>query len=202
MKKKLFSLLLLPMGLVLFPEELAAQGKPKDVPYDFRRHELSVSMGTMLYGKAIPYIDAILPIYSLGLTAIKNPTESTILFNLGYTYRFNKKFSLGLWLSINGRAESFEYPTWEDYTPEAEQQRRAYISVLPLARWNWFNRRWFSLYSEAGLGYRHEANNHHRVAWQVTCLGIEYGTRFIYYYEFAIGDLGAFNIGFRWRFGH
>jgi hypothetical protein len=205
MKKKLFTLVLLLMGVMLCPSNLAAQEMPAKRTEKFRHHEVSVGYGfapfQMVYDNyrenwknVIPFIN---PIYNI--------TSFYGAFDISYRYRFNRKFSVGLSLAIYGYNDEFTTLLSKDDS-DVERKRR-FISVLPMFRWNWYNRRGMSLYSAAGIGYRHERrytdgveSTHSRLAWQLTGIGIEYGKQFLVFAEYGGGDLGSLNAGVRLRF--
>jgi hypothetical protein len=205
MKKKMFSLLLLPMGLTLFPEDLAAQEKSSKLPKDFRHHEVSVSYGFMPSRVAVSYfVGGLATMLTAG--AVRPETTSHYgSFNVGYTYRFNKKFSLGLWAMFCGVNE-IQGKGWAEGRSKVPVNRRV-VSILPLFRWNWRVRRKSSFYSSIGLGYQYERRfidgmrrDYNLVSWQLTAVGFEYGTRLVGYAEYGLGDVGALQAGVRWRF--
>jgi hypothetical protein len=205
MKKSLFTLFLLPAGVMLFPADLAAQGKAKDVPYDFRRHEVSVSYGFAPSRVALSYMgNFVLPVLSFGGVRPKT-TSHYGSFNVGYTYRFNPNISLGLWAMFCGVNE-IQGEGWAESGERTAVNRRV-VSILPILRWNWRVRRKSSFYSSIGVGYQYERRfidgvrkDYDLVSWQLTLVGFEYGTRLVGYAEYGAGDVGALQAGVRWRF--
>ncbi len=81
-----------------------------------------------------------------------------------------------------------------------------YYSLMPFVKMRWLNLKIVSFYSRAGLGWRYEQMKGHsdlnrsRMAWQVSPIGIEVGTKVAAYAEGGIGDLGYLVAGLRLRF--
>ncbi|MDR1004551.1 MAG: hypothetical protein LBL97_06065 [Prevotellaceae bacterium] len=191
---------------VLLPSSLSSQETPPAQPNNFRHHEVSIGYGFL----PMPMIyDIINGGIGMALTFSYAKYEVTSFYgsvDFSYHYRFNKKFSLGISAATNGYDEKVK-PGWDKNGFSPTERKRRFVSVLPVFRWNWFYHHRLSLYSEAGIGYRHERrytngvqSEHHGVAWQFTYLGVEYGTRLVGFAELAAGDLGSFNLGARIRF--
>lgn len=88
------------------------------------------------------------------------------------------------------------------------------VSVLPNVRFNYFNRRFFGLYSAVGAGFNIKSDhNYHlvrnkgkvlerRTAFmaQATFIGIRFGAKVYGNAEFGLGPKGIVNIGIGYRF--
>jgi hypothetical protein len=209
MKKSLFALFLLPAGLMLCPADLTAQAKMSDVPYDFRRHELSLSYGIMPMGMLFDAYESPNPSKNPFTVGVGKVSDTYLYgtINLSYRYRFTPRYSVGLSLAFLGGNRRFE--AGETSTIPDWQWKIRSIAILPMFRYNWRLRPRYSLYSAVGIGYKFErqyGSGHHanssRFSAHLTLIGVEYGKRFVVFGEIGYGDINVYNIGLRWRFGH
>ncbi|MCD8181776.1 MAG: hypothetical protein LUE99_00340 [Bacteroides sp.] len=199
------SLFLLAIGLFSCLSASKAQNTPLPSETKFLRHEVSVSYGFL------PNTDAgsiaeewLFPVASFGVYK-RESTHYYGALNVSYTYRFNRKISLGVVGGLTGnkgRQGSF----YEQLDTKLKDNR-TYLYVLPTFRYHWFARPNFSLYSSVGLGANflfntigNETYRKTELAYQVSFLGIEYGKRFAIFTEFGIGHAGAILLGGRYRF--
>lgn len=88
------------------------------------------------------------------------------------------------------------------------------VSVLPNVRFNYFNRRYFGLYSAVGMGFNvHTDRNYHLVRnkgkklereanfmAQATFIGVRFGAKLYVNAELGVGPKGIVNAGLGYRF--
>ncbi|MDE6569927.1 MAG: hypothetical protein K2K43_04825 [Alistipes sp.] len=204
--KKLSLLLFL---LTALPTVLAAQeaipacNRAQFVP----QHELRLTAGAY---PLLPYIntwhgcDADHP---AGFSRThRGPVYTSGVWSLAYDYRFRKWFDLGLAFSYYG-----EYSTSynnSDFSFAARNRSHA-ITVMPVARFTWLNRRWVRMYSSLGLGatfafgeldHNTDYFRETSAALQFTPIGISVGRSLFGFAEIGLGAQGTLMLGIGYQF--
>lgn len=126
----------------------------KDIDKKFKQgFELTVSYGAIASITDLFENDNYDPSFDPGNLSdtYHRTTISTGAFNIGGTYRIKKWFETGLTLSYSARIKRFAYKT-NDVIKRNETRHR--ISLIPEARFVWFNARTgvVKLYSSVGIG--------------------------------------------------
>lgn len=207
MKKILFLLLLLPA----IPTALSAQEEPAAVrrrePF-VRQHELRLTAG------AYPIIpsshqflwwgyrdEMIFPPRNIH----HNPVYTSGAWSLSYDYRFKKWFDLGLTLGYYG-----EYT--DSYSNKdlsfVRHNRIHFVTVMPLLRFTWLNRKWVRMYTTIGLGatfgtgtdFDGEKFSEDTAAFQFTPIGISVGRSLFGFAEVGLGAQGVLMMGVGYKF--
>ena len=136
----------------------------------------------------------------------RGPVYTSGTWSLSYDYRFKKWFDLGLTLSYYGEY-SRSYSN-RDSSPVGRNRAHA-LTVMPMARFTWLNRRWVRMYSSLGLGatfgygrFDTEGSRPENamIAFQVTPVGISVGRSFFGFAEIGLGAQGALMMGVGYRF--
>ena len=126
-------------------------------------------------------------------------------WSLAYDYRFKRWFDLGLALSYYGEYNRLYSNTDRSFVGHA---RTHYVSVLPVVRFTWLDRRWVRMYSAAGLGLTVERGVYGRdssyrdllPAFQFTPVGISVGRALFGFAEIGFGAQGTAMIGVGYKF--
>ena len=195
--------LFLTAAFLLLGTLVKAQEAPASPQKDILHHEFSISYGFLPISDGQSMAEEfIMPVVSFGIYQ-REKTNYYGALNVSYTYRFNRKISLGITGGITGNKG---YSS-NIYTDSRIKDDRLYFYILPTFRYHWFTRPNFSLYSSVGLGAYFLRNNvddkvYHRTrfAYQVNYLGIEYGKRFAFFTELGIGYTGVIMVGGRYHF--
>ena len=175
------------------------------------RHELSLSYG---FGSTAQFGDGI----GEGLAlAIFSNTEYDDGFILGpisaeYFYHLkNPRLALGAFVS---------YSKWDSDIlkrsgdkEKVGERNRNYISVMPAIKWYWVNKEHFGLYAKGAIGAAFlnsteksqqkntsEDSNDTILLFQISPLGVEFGSRFRGFFELGVGEQGFFQAGLRYKF--
>ncbi len=136
----------------------------------------------------------------------RGPVYTSGTWSLSYDYRFKKWFDLGLTLSYYGEY-SRSYSN-RDSSPVGRNRAHA-VTVMPMARFTWLNRRWVRMYSSLGLGatfgygrFDTEGSRPENamIAFQVTPVGISVGRSFFGFAEIGLGAQGVFMMGIGYKF--
>ncbi len=136
----------------------------------------------------------------------RGPVYTSGTWSLSYDYRFKKWFDLGLTFSYYG-----EYSrSYSNRDSSLVGRNRAHaVTVMPMARFTWLNRRWVRMYSSLGLGatfgygrFDTEGSRPENamIAFQVTPVGISVGRSFFGFAEIGLGAQGALMMGVGYRF--
>ena len=204
---KKFSLLLLLLSAL--PAALSAQEEPalvrKREPF-VPQHELRLTAGAY---PLIPYLNERGcdgdRIFSFNRTH-RGPVYTSGAWSLAYDYRFKRWFDLGLTLGYYGEY-SRSYSN-RDSSP-AGRNRAHFITVMPVARFTWFNTNWVRMYSSVGLGatfgcgrFDLEGGQPDKttVAFQLTPVGIAVGRSLFGFAEIGAGAQGVLMMGVGYRF--
>ncbi len=203
-------------------QNLSAQKKK-----GFYRHEISYSMSplSMPFGDS-RYRDKVENELNLGR---EHYLFDGIFFapsnGLRYFYHHNRRFAYGGYIGLT-QETTYERWSWvENYTKfepyriatETDIKHASFI-LMPMAKWNWVNRRYFTLYSKGGIGvcfqkmwmesdyYAESVTDKYKsstvqLALQLTPLGMSFGYRNLHcFFELGLGMEGLLAIGICYRF--
>lgn len=136
----------------------------------------------------------------------RGPVRTSGVWTLAYAYRFARWFDLGLSLGHYGEYSS-------SYSNEdgsfVGRNRIHSISVMPVARFTWLNRRLVRMYSSVGCGavicwgrrnHDFSAIDERSVAFQFTPVGIAVGRSLFGFAEAGLGTQGSLTVGIGYRF--
>lgn len=203
-------LLLLIFLLTALPAVLAAQEEMparRQEPF-VQQHELRLTAGAYPF---MPYqlfertgCDADRSAL-LGRTH-RGPIYTSGVWTLAYDYRFRKWFDLGLAVSYYG-----EYcRSYSNLDSSFVGRDRIHaVTVMPVARFTWLNRKWVRMYSSLGLGATFgfgcldrgtDCFSATSVALQFTPVGISVGRSLFGFAEIGFGAQGALMMGIGYKF--
>lgn len=205
MKQLSFLLFLL---LTALPTLLPAQEQmlviPNHEPF-VRQHEFRLTAGAY---PLIPYMDRWTSCGDQDFSFDRLHRGAVLAsgsWSLAYDYRFTKWFDLGA--VVNYYGEYSKLYGSHDWTLVGHD-RTHYISVMPVVRFTWLNRKWVRMYSSTGLGLTMEYGEYgpdssYRdllVAFQFTPIGISVGRSLFGFAEVGVGVQGALMIGIGYKF--
>lgn len=158
------------------------------------RGELSVGYG---FAPVTNWIGA----YSdelLGILDMRDASmESWGGISVNYTFRVIAGLGVGGTFVYSGNKQRLE----------GQKVSTSYYSVLPHLKMRWLNLRIFALYSRVGVGLTFtrssgegERWSARQLAFQVSPIGVEVGTKVALYAEAGIGTTGSLVAGMRFRF--
>ena len=130
-------------------------------------------------------------------------TYTAGLWSLSYGYRFNKWFDLSVAVSYYGEYSAV-YSNLDNSKIHPDNMHA--ISILPVARFTWLNRKWVRMYSSLALGAHIEVEQGTRtytegyVGGQLTPIGITVGRSLFGFAEIGLGTQGLATIGLGYRF--
>ena len=142
-------------------------------------------------------------------------TDNVGAFNGTYTYRINGEIGIGLTYCYDPRRLGyFTNKTLE--TPVCDLDESSHTVMLHVKS-NWLNKKWFSLYSKAGVGmafWKYKLIQYHSdmyeirlpeqnscFAYQFVPIGIEVGSeRLAGFFQCGLGMEGLLSAGLRFRF--
>ena len=142
-------------------------------------------------------------------------TDNVGAFIGTYTYRINGEIGIGLTYCYDPRRLGyFTNKTLE--TPVCDLDESSHTVMLHVKS-NWLNKKWFSLYSKAGVGlafWKYKLIQYHSdmyeirlpeqnscFAYQLVPIGIEVGSeQFAGFFQVGIGMEGCLSAGLRFRF--
>lgn len=200
---------LLLVLLVAFPAALSAQEEAaaarKREPF-VRQHELRLTAGAY---PLMPYrllerfgCDDRPALYRTH----RGPVRTGGVWTLSYDYRFKKWFDLGLALSYYGEYSN----SYSNFDSSLASRNRAHaITVMPVARFTWLNRKWVRMYSSFGLGatfgfghldYDSYYFEETTFALQFTPVGISVGRSLFGFAEIGVGAQGVLMMGMGYKF--
>ena len=172
-------------------------------------HELSLSYG---FGSIAQFGDGIGEGLGLAFTNTEYDDGSIVgPITLEYFYHFNNPR-----LAVGG---SFTYSKWDSdvlvrnsHTKVGERNRN-FFSVMPAFKSYWINKNHFGLYSKvaAGIGFLQCTDNDYEThvkkddngcyfMFQLSFIGVEFGSKFRGFAEAGIGDQGFIQAGIRYKF--
>ncbi len=146
-----------------------------------------------------------------GLLGSKSENESRF-GTLGVEYLHHAgndpKFSFGGIATF----ASFSDDLTQDGKKTAERSRY-YISLMPAIKYNWVNKEYFAFYSKAAIGgtlalsktkttsdNKSESTNRMYFAYQLSLVGIEFGSKFRGFIELGVGEQGIALAGLKYKF--
>ena len=172
-------------------------------------HELSLSYG---FGSIAQFGDGIGEGLGLAFTNTEYDDGSIVgPITLEYFYHFNNPR-----LAIGG---SFTYSKWDsdvlvrNSQTKVGERNRNFFSVMPAFKSYWVNKNHFGLYSKvaAGIGFLQCTDNDFEThvkkddngcyfMFQLSFIGVEFGSKFRGFAEAGIGDQGFIQAGIRYKF--
>ena len=173
-------------------------------------HELSLSYGL---GSIAQFGDGIGEGLALAITSDKEYDDGSIVgpITLEYFYHFNNPR-----LAVGG---SFTYSKWDSDVlvkkshEKVGERNRNFFSVMPAFKYYWVNKNNFGLYSKAaaGVGFLKCKDNDFKTQekkddngcyfmFQLSFIGVEFGSKFRGFAEAGIGDQGFIQAGVRYKF--
>jgi len=172
-------------------------------------HELSLSYG---FGSIAQFGDGIGEGLGLAFTNTEYDDGSIVgPITLEYFYHFNNPR-----LAIGG---SFTYSKWDsdvlvrNSQTKVGERNRNFFSVMPAFKSYWVNKNHFGLYSKvaAGIGFLQCTDNDYEThvkkddngcyfMFQLSFIGVEFGSKFRGFAEAGIGDQGFIQAGIRYKF--
>ena len=172
-------------------------------------HELSLSYG---FGSIAQFGDGVGEGLGLVFTNTEYDDGSIVgPITLEYFYHFNNPR-----LAIGG---SFTYSKWDsdvlvrNSQTKVGERNRNFFSVMPAFKSYWVNKNHFGLYSKvaAGIGFLQCTDNDFEThvkkddngcyfMFQLSFIGVEFGSKFRGFAEAGIGDQGFIQAGIRYKF--
>lgn len=172
------------------------------------KHEVAVSYGLYTANEFANMFGT--PVITFGLLT-SDIKSSTGAVNISYTYRLNKVVALGGTYTYSAFKEDLFFK--KTYSGSADN---TFHSIMPTAKFNWFNSGMVSLYSKVAIGvtiysittsYTDENNtpvsasaSSIGIGFQASPIGIEVGRKFAIFAEAGIGCMGTGQLGARLRF--
>lgn len=204
----LLLLSLLPAGAAAQQEDAAATRNR--IPF-VRQHEVRLAVGAY---PLMPNMDiggwGCTKYYDIDPSFRRQTHRGRVLtsgvWTLAYAYRFTRWFDLGLSLGHYGEYSS-SYSN-EDGSLVGRNRIHA-ISVMPVARFTWLNRRLVRMYSSVGCGavigwgrrnHDFSAIDERALALQFTPVGIAVGRSLFGFAEAGLGTQGSLTVGIGYRF--
>ena len=170
---------------------------------DFCRHEVAVSYGAASNSQWINALEHITTV-AVPLGGMKYENEEyTGPFSVEYFYHPSKMIGLG-GIFVYGK-NSQDVMSGSTKIDELTQ---AYYTLMPAAKFDWYNSKCFGVYSKLGAGvtirsekYGDESDNVLHFNWQASLIGLEVGSRQIRAFgELGVGEQGIGLIGLRYKF--
>lgn len=201
--------------VLLFTWQTRAQNTPQEQPV---RHYISLSLGDNLFNGLMGGYTEIGCCYEppsivwFGPDVYRHTNVTLPTFSLSYYYAFKP------WLLVG--AEAYYSGSYSPVYEKPQMQKvgmasTTAISILPSVRFQYFNRRYCSLYSGISLGLFLAINqgNHHFTgnsqdalsafvmpSYQLTAFGVRFGDRIYGTAEIGCGVKGIATIGIGTRF--
>lgn len=179
--------------------------------FETKRHEVALSYGVITIGQMLDvFSDVVGDVFTLGHATTKN-REFTGAIGLQYAFQPVR------WLGV-GAVACFDRSTADVYQKEVQvgTTETNYFTIMPIAKFNWFDFRIVGMYSKCGFGYtirstegndfREESNTINSntdgiVAFQISPVCLQVGTPTIRgFAEFGLGSQGVVNVGVKYRF--
>jgi len=121
-----------------------------------------------------------------------------------YFYHVTPVIGLGAIATISGCS-------WEGSSGLSKNAKSTYFSFMPSVKFNWLRKDHFGMYSKVAVGlfYDHASretdsqtntDNKTTVAFQVSALGLEFGSQLRGFLELGIGEQGVLLAGLRYKF--
>ena len=200
--------LLTALPAVLFAQEETAFVRKRE-PF-VRQHELRLTAGAY---PVLPYM-AEQVCHAGSPTAFdricRGPLYTDGAWSLSYDYRFRKWLDAGLTLGYYGEySSSFRYSHRNEAWSYIGGSYEFCLTVMPVVRFTWLNRKWVRMYSTVGLGvsfeFGHDACEATRfretlAVFQLTPVGISVGRSLFGFAEAGFGVQGALMVGIGYKF--
>lgn len=161
------------------------------------RHEISVSYGLLSYSNVLDMTQA-----GTDNSKFKELEKLTSLLgpvSLEYYNRVNNWFSLGL-TGVYAKCEG----DYKDQNSTSYHFRGTHITAMPGVKLHWLRTGGFNMYSKAAAGasYNKDRENNTGVSFnfQLSPIGIEFGTNFCLFGELGFGEQGVMCLGLRGKF--
>ncbi len=177
------------------------------------KHEVAISYGAASNSTWLATMEDFAQI--AGTFGIASYRDGSFFGPLGveYFYKVTPKIRLG-GIGVYARETKDVYLGNKHYDDDCASN--TYITVMPAAKFNWIDKKYFGLYSKVGLGMtikkqkqeitvdntrKEETDNGVFFAFQATAIGIEAGAPNIRAFaELGVGEQGIINAGIRARF--
>lgn len=192
---------------------LSAQKDSLSFKEQFPRHELQFGLGDPLLASQsfdLYWIHHPFNYSNNGWFSDDNYTKYTFLtpaITVSYFYRIKK------WLWVGGHVSYASGYAWlhDKITDNRIGTNHSHnISVAPVVRFSWLNKKYVTLYSAVGFSlscdisrrndkYRSISMGTH-IMPQLTFVGVSVGKRWFGFSELGMGDKGIFSAGFGYRF--
>lgn len=190
----LFSVLLTMLFSTAFAQKSNSGSKIKINTH--RKHEISLNYG---YGSFNQIIGAVIVIGSFGLAHRDLEYTGAI----GAEYLYYPIANIGV-----GGSVVYEYGHGTSGENNENHSRHHYITLMPTAKFYWFNQAHVGMYSRLGVGatyvsgkYNDAPDNSWRPAFQASLVSIDFGREgFRGFLELGCGTQGFISGGFRVRF--
>ncbi len=115
--------------------------------------------------------------------------------NLEYMYRPSANLGVGAIAIVSGC-------DWDD----GKDAKTTYITFMPAVKYNWLNKKHFSMYSKAAVGLTiaaHSMNSGNKTKvgfnFQASAVGLDFGKAFRGFCELGFGEQGIFVFGVRYK---
>lgn len=176
---------------------------------DAPANEISVSYGfAPITELASDFGDLFSYIFSAGYYTTDN-AKSIGAINIDYTHKLNRWLNVG----VNANYSELKHDVFFNKTLTGCSDKK-YYTVMPTAKFNWFRRKYVSMYSRVSLGVtvgditeenesEHKSEHLTRTYFMahVSPFGIEAGSNNIRaFYEVGLGQAGVAQLGVRARF--
>ncbi len=113
-----------------------------------------------------------------------------------YFYRPITNLGVGAIFAVDGCK-------WSD----DDDAKSTFYTIMPSVKYNWLNKSHFSMYSKLGVGVTicsdsgiGDSKSSSSVNWQVSLVGMEFGSAFRGFLELGTGEQGIFLAGLRYKF--
>ena len=130
--------------------------------------------------------------------------------SLEYFHHTSPKFAVGGIFSYSQYGEDVVLKS--NQVKEGERMRN-YFTVMPAIKCNWINKEHFALYSKFGIGATFmsekvddltnrtsQSDCHTYLAFQVSAIGVEFGSKLRGFVEAGVGEQGIILAGIRYKF--
>ena len=160
------------------------------------RHEISVSYGLLSYSNIQDILQAGTDnskVKDLDLSKLFGPVS------IEYYNRLNNWFSVGL-TGVYCVAEG----DYHDQNNTSYHFRGSHITAMPGVKLHWLRTEGFNMYSKAAVGASYNKDRENKTGismnFQLSPVGIEFGTCFCVFGELGFGEQGVLCLGLRGKF--
>lgn len=134
--------------------------------------------------------------YLKGIFSGGKQTNYIGAFGIEYFHRLKSALGVGV-------VGTFSTCKWR----EEDKARTKYFSIMPAVKYNWLNRKHFSMYSKLALGVLFGVDSGGEtdktkvaLSWQASAAGAEFGSAFRGFLELGFGEQGILVAGLRYKF--